>query len=211
MKRNRLISVLCLILGIVIGAGAIIIYDAAHFSHPSAVYENTASQLPEREGLVSLAYDAAGYIKSGDFQALSEMVHPDFGVYVSPSATLNISTNRWFSQAAFARLAGNRDSLVWGLEGSSEKEIEYTAEDFFALVLYDRDYTNAPVISIDRIARSGNALENVQEVFNGAHFVDLYFPPSAADGIDWSILRLVFEYSDKEPKLVAIMHSEYTY
>ncbi len=210
MKKSRFISVLCLILGIVIGAGAIIIYDAANYSHPSAVYENEG-QLSDREKLVSLAYDAADCIKSGDFQALSELVHPDFGVYVSPSATLNISTNRWFSQAAFAHLGGNRDSLVWGLEGSSEKEIEYTAADFFSYVLYSRDYLNAPVISIDRVAKQGNALENVQEVFPGAHFVDLYFPPNNPDDIDWSILRLVFENSDKEPKLVAIIHSEYTY
>ncbi len=210
MKKSRFISVLCLILGIVIGAGAIIIYDAANYSHPSAVYENE-SQLTDREKLVSLAYDAAGYIKSGDFQALSELIHPEYGVYVSPSATLNISSNRWFSQKAFARLDGDRESLVWGLEGSSEKEIEYTAADFFSYVLYNRDYLNAPVISIDRVAKQGNALENVQEVFPGAHFVDLYFPPNNPDDIDWSILRLVFENSDKEPKLVAIIHSEYTY
>jgi hypothetical protein len=205
-----LISVLCLILGIVIGAGAIIIYDAANYSHPSAVYESD-SQLSDREKLVSLAYDAAGYIKSGDFQALSELIHPEYGVYLSPSATLNLSSNRWFSQKELARLGGSREDLVWGLEGSSEKEIEYTAAEFFSFVLYSRDYLNAPVISIDRVARSGNALENTQEVFPGAHFIDLYFPPSSADGIDWSILRLVFEDYGKEPRLAAIVHSEYTY
>jgi hypothetical protein len=85
-----------------------------------------------------------------------------------------------------------------------------TSEEYFASFVYDADYYGAPVITLNRIAKSGNSLENVQSAFPEGLFVDFYIPPSQEGGLDWHLLRLVFEECDGQLRLSALIHSQYT-
>lgn len=161
--------------------------------------------------LIDTALEVAGFIKSGSYESLAEAVHPIYGLVFSPYATVNLSTNRSFSVSEVKGFGENTQTYVWGIQTDTSDPIRLTVADYFREYVFDRDYTQPSVIGINYVVRSGNSLENIQESFPGAQFVDLCYPGTDAAGYqDWSILRLVFEDYNGSLMLTAIIHSEAT-
>jgi len=163
--------------------------------------------------LTALAYSVLDTIRDEDFAALSLVAHPELGVVFSPCATINLSTNRCFLPEQIAAFGTDTQRYMWGVYTSDGKPIELTPAEYFAEFILDRDYSSAPLIGVNRIVRSGNALDNITEVFRDAKFVDLHVPGNEDDdGEDyqWSSLRLGFEEFDGELRLTIILHSQWT-
>jgi len=162
--------------------------------------------------LVKLAMGAAEDIKNNDFQALSQIVHPELGVVFSPYATITLSTNKCFLAEQIAAFGTDTKSYVWGVHTGSGEPIELTVADYFAQFVFDRDYTVAPIIGINHTIRSGNALENITDVFPDVKYVDFYIPGTERDSAgncDWSSLRLGFEVYEGSLRLTVIVHNEW--
>jgi len=165
----------------------------------------------ESADVVMLAYTVLEYIKDSDFVALSHVVHPEYGVVLSPSATINLATDRRFSVDQIASLDTDTNVYVWGIYNGSGEPIELTPFEYFTDFIPAAEHLKAPVIGIDQIVRSGNALENITEIFPNARFVDFHIPggESAAE-YDRSSLRLGFEDFDGYLRLVFIVYSKWT-
>lgn len=161
--------------------------------------------------LVELAYDVLQEIKEGDYKGLSEYVHPEYGVVFSPYATINLVTNKCFTASQVAAFGEDGTKYVWGLFDGSGEPIEMTPGEYFGRFVMDKDYTQVSHIGIDTIIRSGNALENIEEVFPNARYVDFHYEGSPENtGLDWSSLRLGFEDYNGKLRLTVILHSEWT-
>lgn len=217
MKKLPL-YILILILGIAVGgSGLFLILRSTNrqvvdnaLGNASPVTAVSAASSTSRE-LVDLAMEAAEYIKAEDYVSLANMVHPTYGVYFSPSATVNLKTNQCFTSAEVSAFGDDTNSYVWGAAAGSTVPIELGISDYIKQYVYNSDYLNAQIIGINCAARTGNSLENVTEIFPNAQYVDLCFPGTAENEYhDWSILRLVFEEYDGIFRLTALIHSEYT-
>lgn len=163
--------------------------------------------------LTSLAFDVLEHIKEGDFNALAAAAHPDFGVVFSPSPTINLAANMRFDSAQIAQFATDTTNYVWGVRNGSGEPISLTPVEYFAQFVYSDDFINAPIIGVDRIVRSGNALENITEEFPGVRFVDFHIPGGERDtpeDLDWSTLRLGFEKHAGRLWLTVVVHSTWT-
>ncbi len=161
--------------------------------------------------LTDIAMEVSARLKSGDFEALSELVHPDYGVVFSPFPTVNLSANQRFTPEEVADFGRNERKLTWGLNADGGEPISLTVREYMARYVFDHDYTNSPLVGLNYPVRTGNARENVTESFPGAQFVDLCYPGTPeSEYADWRILRLVFEEYDGELKLTAVIHSEPT-
>jgi hypothetical protein len=160
--------------------------------------------------LVRLAYSVASCLRSGDYETLADYVNPEYGLVLSPYPNINLSSNKCLSPQRVAAIGKDEEVFVWGARDGTDEPIQMTSGEYFSAYVYDRDYLNAPVISINRAAKTGNSLENVAAVFPEGAFVDFYIPPSSEEALDWSILRLVFEDYKGILKLSAIIHSQYT-
>ena len=163
------------------------------------------------EELISLAYQAARAIKSRDWLALSQMVHPEYGVVFVPYGTVVLQTNRCYTAESVADFGRNTNSYIWGLYDGRGDPIELTVAEYFTEFVYDFDYLSVKTIGVNTILRSGNSLENIKEVFPNGRFVDFYNHGTAEYGnLDWSSLRLVFEEYQGKLMLTAIIHNEFT-
>jgi len=164
-------------------------------------------------GLTAMAYDVLEYIKDEDYVALSRFAHPELGVVFSPCATVTLSANKCFDAGQIAAFGTDTNLYVWGVSNGHGEPIEMTPSDYFARYVFKKDYTTAPLIGVNSIVRSGNALENISDVFPGIQFVDFHIPGdevnSAAD-LNWSSLRLGFEEYDGRLWLAVISYSEWT-
>jgi len=163
--------------------------------------------------LTAVALDVVGYIGSNDFGSLASVVHPDYGVVFSPYATVTLSTNKRFSAEQIALFGTDSTVYVWGVYDGSGEPIEMTPAAYFSEFVFSRNYCEAPVIGVNRIIKSGNALENITEMFPGVKFVDFHIPGCDMDllgELDWSSLRLGFEEEDGRLWLTVILNSRWT-
>ena len=189
-----------------------VIFTATGFSlFGAGKKENPHSARKNNQELISFALRAVDNIKQGDFQALSQIVHPELGVVFSPYATITLSTNKCFQAEQIALFGTDSKLYVWGVYAGSGEPIEMTAAGYFAEFVFDKDYTAAPVIGVNQIIKSGNALENISDVLPDAKFIDFHIHGNDKEnGEDyaWSSLRLGFEEFEGNLWLTVILHSE---
>jgi len=166
---------------------------------------------PENAEMTLLAYTVLDYIRDDDFVSLSRVVHPIYGIVLSPYATINLSTNQRFSVEEIATLNMDSHVYMWGVYNGSGEPITLTPPEYFKKFVPAADHINAPVIGINRIVRSGNALENMVDVFPNVRFVDFHIPEGeTADELGWSSLRLGFEEYDGHLRLIVIIYNTWT-
>ena len=208
----RILPILAgLIAGIVISGAVFWVTGFSLFGniHSKPLPHNNASN----EELIALAFDIIEDIKAGDYEALSGYVHPEYGVVFSPSSTINLSANKCFRADQIASFSTDSNVYVWGVYSSGGEPIEMTPNDYINKFVFGKDYTTASVIGVNHVVRSGNALENMKEIFPDARFVDFHITGGeryTADDPDWSSLRLGFEEYDGALMLTLILHSEWT-
>ena len=217
--RKFLIRALTLVIGIAVGLSACL---AAYYFTDGELLEKTVgksggaeSALPAdaaNDALISYASRILRYFKESDYEALSKVIHPEYGVVFSPYATITLATDKCFTASQIAAFAHDDNKYVWGKFDGSGKPIELTPPEYFKAFVFNKDYTLAPEIGVDAIIKSGNSLENIREVFPDVRYVDFHMPgtDSESDGLDWSSLRLGFEAYRGELMLTVIVHSQWT-
>lgn len=211
--KKQLLNLVCLLLGAALGIGCFL--SIRYLNGGAARRVNTSPSTVQSDGLrneelARLALSVADTIRRGDYETLSSYVHPVYGLIFSPYSTINLNSNQCFTVNRVAIAGADTAVYTWGTTVDSGEPIQLTARQYFESYVYDRDYAKAPVIGFNTVVRTGNALENVMTAFPDAQFVDLCFPPTTAEGTDWSILRMVFEDSGGTLKLSALIHSAYT-
>ncbi len=213
--KKQVVSVLCLILGIALGVCGCLAVRVVREAGGRGQQPIESPLLPRENSLqdselTALAYTVAGLIRDGDYETLSAYIHPVYGLVFAPYSTINLSSNQCFTPNRVAITASDSTIYVWGTRYGTDEPIQLTAAQYFSAYVYNRDYIRAPLLGVNHVVKSGNALENVTTVFPEGRFVDFCFPSTSADGSGWSILRIVFEPYEGEMKLSALIHSEYT-
>ena len=162
--------------------------------------------------LTALAFDVLESIETSDYPALSRFAHPEYGVVFSPYATISLSANKCFKAEQIAAFGTDTAVYVWGVFDGIGEPIELTPANYFARFVYDKNFVKAPLLGVNCIVKTGNALENINEEFPGVQFLDFYCPgpDDVPDGMGWSSLRLGFEEYDGGLRLTLILHSEWT-
>lgn len=220
LLRKALFGALLVIAGIIVGLAVSL---SAYYFTGHQVFADVLGIIPSASPSASIGKDAANSeltdyafsivqdIKNGDYKALSQAVHPDYGVVFSPYATISLASDKCFTAQQVAGFADDKNKYVWGKYDGSGSPIELTPADYFKSFVFDRDYTLASEIGVDTVVKSGNSLENMSDIFPNARFVDFYIPGTKdSGGMDWGILRLGFEEYKGQLKLTVIVHSEWT-
>ncbi len=185
--------------------------QAAPSSDTTAVSPATGSNVPS-EALLDQAYAALNALQSADYAALSALVHPDKGLTLTPYSTVTPGKDRTVSKATLSNAAKDKTIYTWGTQDGSGASIQMNIVSYFSRYVYNADYGSAPMIGINTVLSSGNALENVKAAYPDADFVEFYYPELQAKngGFDWCGLKLVFEKQADKYLLIALIHSEWT-
>lgn len=183
--------------------------------NPPILPAAAATPAPDLSGnrvLLMRATSVLSAIKSKDYITLSTYVHPQKGVTFTPYSTVEPEANLNFSVSGIARAGEDPLQYIWGITDGRGSPIQLTMADYFAVYVFNADYTQAPIIGVDRVIGSGNAPENVAEAYPQGRFVEFHFPWLAKEnkGFDWCSLKLVFEEYNGDFKLVGIIHSQWT-
>ncbi|MBQ8831625.1 MAG: hypothetical protein IJ017_08500 [Oscillospiraceae bacterium] len=213
--KKLLRAIAVVVVAVIVVVGAVLIVKNLNRPEPSDYSLRAASAAiapisadAADEELTAYAREILAAIGSRDYTALSSIVHEDFGVVFSPYSTVSLTTGLCFTASQIAEFGSDSEKYIWGVYDVGGEPIEMTPGEYFDEFVFDTDFTKCENFGVDEILRSGNALENITEMFPEARFVDCYMP--GTDGSDWKSLRLVFEEKDGQLWLTAIVHSEYT-
>ena len=166
---------------------------------------------PDTNLLLERARAAVDALAEADYFALSQQVHPEKGVTLTPYSTVS-DCDRVLLPQEVAALPGDEEVYTWGLEDGVGDPIRLTGTEYFARYVYNADYAQAPEQALNQVLMQGNALENVAAAYPEGRFVEYHFPglDEALEGFDWCSLKLVFEPWQGDWRLVGIIHSEWT-
>ena len=161
--------------------------------------------------LIKMANEILMAAKTRDYQKFASFIHPEKGVRFSPFSHIDTAVDKRFSGNELITLAKQKKKINWG-SGYAETE-KLTADQYFAQCVYDADYLTIGKISVNKINRGGTAeMINVLDVYPGHDIVEFFIPgkDKAAEGMDWSAVRLIFEMKDDMPYLVAVVYDHWT-
>jgi hypothetical protein len=151
------------------------------------------------------------FFRNQEYSGLSRYIHPDLCLRFSPYPNLNPENLR-FCPAQISALFKSDEVQVWGRYDGTGEPIRLTGPEYAEEFIYDQDYLNAPVVGYNQPVSSGNSLNNIQDIYPEAVFIEYHFPEIDPQygGMDWRSLRLVYQKIDQIWYLIAVVHGEWT-
>ena len=147
-----------------------------------------------------------------DINKLFYFAHPEKGILFSPYGFINSNTAKTLNQAELLALQQSNKKIIWGEFDGSGDLIELSFNDYFSRFVYDQNYRDASLFDVDNTLGKGNSINNIQDIFPNAHFIEFHFEgfDPNLQGMDWRSIRLVFDEIEGNLFLVAIIHDEWT-
>ncbi|WP_261303819.1 hypothetical protein [Paenibacillus andongensis] len=173
-----------------------------------------AKEADAKKAIESRTKETIKALKEKDLKKLAELIHPKKGVQFSPYSYIHVSSDVQVLGSGLATLWANTSTTHWGDYDGSGDPIDLTFPNYWDKFVYNEDFAAAPQISYNIILGKGNMINNVFSVYptTSAITVEYHYPglDPQFQGMDWTSLRLVYEYSGSQWYLVAIVHDQHT-
>lgn len=173
---------------------------------------NTQSQVQTLPHFAETAMVIKHALSNKDYARITPHIHPKKGVRFSMYAHVNAKTDKVFSQANFKKyLAQSNIKFTWGeKDGTGDLYIDTLPNYLTNWIVRQNEFANT-TMHINDFEGSGNSLNNLNEQYPNADFVEFYYKGTTHwENMDWRALRLVFETYQGRPYLVAIITDEWT-
>ncbi|MBC8147508.1 MAG: hypothetical protein H8E98_05935 [Bacteroidetes bacterium] len=162
--------------------------------------------------LVNLTKEILLCFKNQEYKKITDYIHPTLGIRFTPYAYIDTIRNLRFTADNFAFTIDNDQLFDWGYYDGIGSIIRLTLHDYIKKFVYDVDFLNPEVLSINKSIGYGNMINNIKEMYKGCDFVENYFSGFDEDaaGGDWRGLRLVFKKDLGTYYLIGIIHDKWT-
>ncbi|WP_372863051.1 hypothetical protein [Psychrobacter sp.] len=146
-----------------------------------------------------------------DFARITNDIHPTRGVRFSMYAYVRPETDKVFNREQFAQyLQQSKIRFTWG-EKDGTGDLLVTPLPTYLDTWIDASKFNNASISINESQHSGNMINNLKKIYPNSEVVEFYHKGSEEyAGMDWRIMRLVFEEYEGKRYLVAIVNEQWT-
>jgi hypothetical protein len=161
--------------------------------------------------LVRLGQFVTAALRKGDYTQLYDLIHPQWCLRFSPYSYLKENDQRLCPEE-LSNYIDSDTALNWGQYDGTGNPIQLDFQEYHERFIYDQDYFQPAVVGLDQEVSSGNAINNISEIYPDGIMIEYYFPgfDPQYGGMDWRSLRLVFTNYSGEWYLVALVHGEWT-
>ncbi len=159
------------------------------------------------------ALEVVEALKRRDMATVARYAHPTLGVLFAPYAYIEPSEHQIWTVTTLPRWFRDTQTRIWGAEDGTGFPIELTPAQYYERFVFPRDFTAGAKISVNDDQAKGNSINNAASLYPDGVRVEFYLPPTQTPegpNIDWRALRLVFVPVGGEPKLVAVVHDQWT-
>ena len=183
---------------------------------PAPPSVSRSAQTPANDAVADArvaALEVVEALKRRDMATVARYAHPTLGVLFAPYAYLEPSEHQIWTATTLPRWFTDTQTRIWGAEDGTGFPIERTPAQYYERFVFPRDFTAGAKISVNDDQAKGNAINNAASLYPDGVRVEFYLPPTETpEGPlpDWRALRLVFVAVGGEPKLVAVVHDQWT-
>lgn len=150
-------------------------------------------------------------LANNDFSRITDDIHPTRGVRFSMYAYVRTDTDKVFSREQYAQyLQQSKIRFTWGEKDGTGEALVVPLPEYLDTWVAGEKYNNAS-ISVNEFKHNGSMINNLKEIYPNSEFVEFYHKGSEQySGMDWRILRLVFDEYQGKRYLVAIVNEQWT-
>ncbi|MBV8325777.1 hypothetical protein [Chryseobacterium sp.] len=149
-------------------------------------------------------------LKTKNYKAFGEFIHPEKGVRFSMYAFVNPKEDKQFSKTDFEKYQPTKTLFTWGAHDGSGDQYKATINDYLGKWVFSKDFTTSQY-SLNKFLGGGNSLNNLKEIYPKTNFTENYIKGSGKNGeMDWKTLRFVFEEFQGTYYLVAVINDQWT-
>ncbi|KUJ52656.1 hypothetical protein [Chryseobacterium sp. JAH] len=149
-------------------------------------------------------------LKVGYYDIFANYIHPQKGVRFSMYAFINKNEDKHFTKADFEKFVPSKTIFTWGSRDGSGEIYKSTLDKYLKDWVFKKDFTKSEY-SLNQFRGGGNSLNNLKEMYPNTNFTENYIPGSEKNGgMDWNVLRFVFEEFDGKYYVVAVINDEWT-
>ena len=161
---------------------------------------------------MNISEEILNHIKTRNYKKFALFIHPKDSIRFSPYANIDTTKDRVLSSDQFLQLAKQKKEINWNSSWDAEKPELLNIDGYFKKFVYDVDFLNADLISINQYHSQGTDLNNINEAYPGCDVVEFFFSgfEEKYEGLDFRALRLVYNIRNNKIFLVGIVHDEWT-
>lgn len=184
----------------------------ATISNPAKVNSSTAvvSDMSQ-QALRQQALRIQRALANKDYASITNDIHPTRGVRLSMYAYVRPETDKVFSREQYAQyLQQSKIRFTWGeKDGTGDLLIE-PLPTYLDTWVNAKKFNNAS-IGINDFKNNGNSINNLKKIYQNSDVVEFYYAGTEQySGMDWRVLRLVFDEYQGKRYLVAIINDQWT-
>ncbi|HLG39305.1 MAG TPA: hypothetical protein VI461_06540 [Chitinophagaceae bacterium] len=167
---------------------------------------------PDTSLLMKVSAEILKYIKAKNYERFAFFIHPADSIRFSPYAFVDTRDNLTLSRNQFIRLVKQNKAINWNTSWERDTIETLTVDQYFKKFVYDVDFLNAELKSINQFHSQGTDLNNIKEVYPNCDVVELFFSgfDKKYGGMDFRALRLVYKLKNNKPFLAGVVHDEWT-
>jgi len=152
-----------------------------------------------------------GHIKDGNYKKFATYIDPQGSIRFSPYAYIDTTKDRSLSAHRFLQLVQQSKKIDWHSAFDENPEL-LTVKEYFRNHIYDVDFLNAELKSINQFHSQGTDLNNIMEAYPGYDVVEFFFSgfEKKYEGLDFRALRLVYKSKGNQLFLAGIVHDKWT-
>ncbi len=161
--------------------------------------------------LLNVSKEILKHIKSRNYKKFALFIHSQDHLRFSPYANIDTIKDQVLSAEQLLLLAKQNRKINWNSTWETEPEL-LTVDGYFKKFVYDVDFLNAELKSINQYHSQGTDLNNINETYLICDVVEFFFSgfDEKYEGHDFRTLRLVYKTKNNKPYLVGIVHDEWT-
>ncbi|MER2012688.1 MAG: hypothetical protein ABS881_10025 [Psychrobacter alimentarius] len=199
----------CLVL--VTGCQSSVESDAA-IPHASSTHSSTSvvSDMSQQT-LRQQALRIQRALANKDFARITNDIHPTRGVRFSMYAYVRPEVDKVFSREQYAQyLQQSKIRFTWGEKDGTGDPLIMPLPTYLDTWVKGSTFNDAS-ISLNELKNNGNSINNLKEIYQNSDVVEFYHKGSDEyAGMDWRVLRLVFDEYQGKRYLVAIISDQWT-
>ena len=146
-----------------------------------------------------------------DFARITDDIHPTRGVRFSMYAYVRPESDKVFSRAQYAQyLQQSKIRFTWGERDGSGEPLIIPLPEYLDTWVKAKTFNDA-TLSVNEFQKSGNSINNLNKIYQNSDVVEFYYKGSDEySGLDWRVLRLVFDEYQGKRYLVAVVNDQWT-
>lgn len=176
-------------------------------STPSASVDSDMSQQTLRQQALRIQRALA----NKDFDRITNDIHPTRGTRFSMYAHVRPEADKVFSREQFAKyLQQSNIRFTWGPKDGTGEPLITPLPDYLNTWVNAQQFNDA-AISVNEFQKNSNSINNLKKVYQHSDFVEFYYKGSDQyDGMDWRVMRLVFDDYQGKRYLVGVITDQWT-